>query len=368
MLIMGLALVNSLTYDTKPASIWSAKGDAKHVEPSKGSAFPLRVDAEGMDDTFGGPISAKGEKQARKWVQKSYTLWKQWTGYLVREALIPANQLSTDDFAGWLANQTNLALKGIIGIRAMSEMADLLGETGDAEYYRNVAETYIKIWEEELAISRDGTHAKLAYTWFGSWTTLYNLFADSLLCFHLPSSTSLGSRGLQEPPTADSTPSKTGFVSDRIYKIMSDWYHHVRQRYGLPLDSRHLYAKSDWEFFAVAVARKQVRDEIIESIALWVNETSTGAYRSRRPCPFGITALTEKTSDLPLTDLYDTEGDGGFPGISFKARPVVGGHFAFLALERACGGKAVAALSFLDDEPLREFDLEKVGGRLDGEL
>jgi hypothetical protein len=51
---------------------------------------------------------------------------------------------------------------------------------------------------------------------------------------------------------------------------------HVRQRYGLPLDSRHLYAKSDWEFFAVAVASKQVREEIVDSIALWVNETSTG--------------------------------------------------------------------------------------------
>ena len=32
------------------------------------------------------------------------------------------------------------------------------------------------------------------------------------------------------------------------------------------------------------------------------------------------------------------------------ARPVVGGHFAFLALERACGGKAVEALRFMDDE------------------
>jgi hypothetical protein len=27
---------------------------------------------------------------------------------------------------------------------------------------------------------------------------------------------------------------------------------------------------------------------------------------------------------------------------------VVGGHFAFLALEKACGGKAIDALDFLD--------------------
>ncbi|CZR66221.1 related to glutaminase A [Phialocephala subalpina] len=341
MLIMGLALINSLKYNTEPASIWSAAGNEKYIESASGS-FPLYVDAEGMDDTFGGPISAKGEKQARKWVEKSYKLWKQWTGYLVREALIPSNQLSTDDFAGWLANQTNLALKGIIGIRAMSEISELVGETADAKYYKNVSEIYVKKWQEEFAMSRDGTHAKLAYTWFGSWTTLYNLFADSLLCFHLPSSSSLDATSGQKLLIESGT-SRTAFVDSKIYKIQSDWYHNVRQRYGLPLDSRHLYSKSDWEFFAVAVSSKQVREEIVDSIALWVNETST---------------------DLPLTDLYDTEGDGGFPGISFKARPVVGGHFAFLALERACGGKAVEGLSFLDEEPAREFG----GGGRDGEL
>jgi hypothetical protein len=88
------------------------------------------------------------------------------------------------------------------------------------------------------------------------------------------------------------------------------------QRYGLPLDSRHLYAKSDWEFEAAAVSEPGTRKMILDHVARWVNETST---------------------DRPLTDLYDTEGTGGFPGIYFMARPVVGGHFAFLALERACG-------------------------------
>lgn len=100
------------------------------------------------------------------------------------------------------------------------------------------------------------------------------------------------------------------------------------QKYGLPLDSRHLYTKSDWEFFAAAVASPSVREEIVEAVAKWVNETAT---------------------DRPLTDLYRTEGDGGFPGPAFKARPVVGGHFSFLALERACGGKAVAGLKFLEE-------------------
>lgn len=60
--------------------------------------------------------------------------------------------------------------------------------------------------------------------------------------------------------------------------------------------------------------------------------------------------VINKYIDRPLTDLYDTEGTGGFPGITFAARPVVGGHFAFLALERACGGKAVDALQFLNND------------------
>jgi len=224
----------------------------------------------------------------------------------------------------------------------MSEISDLMGETEDAKYYRNISETYIKKWEG-YGMSRDGSYAKLAYTWEGSWTTLYNLFADSLLCFHLPASTesAMISGDKQKPITMPSE--KTSFVPERIYKTQSDWYHNVRQKYGLPLDSRHLYTKSDWEFFAAAVTSKKVREEIVESVALWLNETHT---------------------DKPFTDLYDTES-GDFPGISFFARPVIGGHFSFLALERACGGQAVEALKFLDDEEPKKIDVE---GALQGAL
>lgn len=168
-------------------------------------------------------------------------------------------------------------------------------------------------------MSRDGTHAKLAYDWYGSWTTIYNLYADAQLCFHL--------EGTDLSSTA-TTSNKTGFVPPHIYQKQSLWYHYVRQKYGLPLDSRHLYTKTDWEFFSMAVASKPVRSEILQSVARWVNETAT---------------------DRPFTDLHKTEGDGGFPGPNFFARPVIGGHFAFLALERACGGRAMRGLSFLDE-------------------
>ena len=135
----------------------------------------------------------------------------------------------------------------------------------------------------DFGISRDGSHAKLAYDWYGSWTTLYNLYGDTLLCFHLDGEFDSTANDLvnshQQQPLNEHHSHKNhskGFVPHHVYDIQSDWYHAVRQRYGLPMDSRHLYTKTDWEFFATSIASDSVRKEIWESYALWINETTTG--------------------------------------------------------------------------------------------
>jgi hypothetical protein len=338
-LIMGLALVNSLRYQGSNANEMMSSFVQMAAEPSSDAvsskAFTLQFQADSTVRYLDLPDSdMQAMSKAKQWITRSYRLWKQWTSYLVDFSLEPANQLSTDDFAGWLALQTNLALKGIIGIRAMSQLAEIAGNKADAKMYRNISETYITKWEK-FGISRDKTHAKLAYDWYGSWTTLYNLFADSLLCFRVDPGTaddsdmSTGRSHHQKPTKPPRDGHGVSFVPSHVYKLQSDWYYNVRQKYGLPLDSRHLYTKTDWEFFAMAVSARSVREPILESVAKWVNETVT---------------------DRPLTDLHDTEGQGGFPGPSFFSRPVVGGHFAFLALERACGGKAVDGLKFLNKQ------------------
>ncbi|CAN8095286.1 unnamed protein product [Discula destructiva] len=340
MLIMGLALVNAYKYDTQPAFL---RLESDNLDSSNKVLATAIFDENGIDRawSFGEGAGTTDAKQARDWVRRSYKLWKQWTVYLIEEALRPKNQLSTDDFAGWLSLQTNLALKGIIGIRAMSEISNILDETKDAKYYREIADDYIAKWQD-LGLSRNKLFPKLSYDWYGSWTTIYNLYADSLLCFHLPDAlvqdteptkpNSAKWRGAEQSPLEDAVDSNKSspFIPDYVYKLASDWYHNVLQEYGLPLDSRHIYTKSDWEFFAAAVTSTKTRTEILTQVAHWLNETET---------------------DKPFTDLYDTNGKGGYPGgLQFKARPVVGGHFAFLALERACGGKASQALRFLDYE------------------
>ena len=350
MLIMGLALANAMRDNTHLAPANFAVVTVPqhlHQTPKEEGIVPLNVgEADGMqfiDAPWRG--GSLGKNQAQKWVTRSYKLWKQWTGYLVDFSLRPENQLSTDDFAGWLELQTNLALKGIIGIKALAGLAELIDEKADVKKYTNISDVYIKKWEE-YGISRDGSHAKLSYNWFGSWTILYNLYADSLLCFHLGGDKHSGSsvghhddkqKPLKPKPQKPIKGDHDGFVPKHIYQMQSDWYYTVRQKYGVPLDSRHRYTKTDWEFFAMAVTAPRVRAEILQSKALWVNETA---------------------SPDPLTDLHWTHNDGA-SFLRFQARPVVGGHFAFLTLERACDGKAMSGLEFLSDSIVDNVDMQR---------
>lgn len=97
-LIMGLAIANSLQYEdsSTASSFWSAQGSPSWTASSDSdSLFPLSdlqtfSGIAHQDGKWGGGI--QGEHLARKWVQRSYTLWKQWTGYLVEFSLEPANQ------------------------------------------------------------------------------------------------------------------------------------------------------------------------------------------------------------------------------------------------------------------------------------
>lgn len=222
------------------------------------------------------------------YLSQHYDILKQWTGYLVNGSLIPANQLSTDDFQGNLANQTNLALKGIIGIEAMAVISNLTGNTDDANNYSTIAHDYITRWQI-LGINQNATtpHTTLAYGNETSYGLLYNLYADALLGLDL--------------------------VPQSVYDMQSTFYPTVVATYGVPLDTRNAQTKSDWSMWTAAIASEETKTMFISKLATWINETTT---------------------NRALTDLYETDtGDFGIG--PFIARPVVGGHFALLALDDA---------------------------------
>ncbi|TKA78319.1 hypothetical protein B0A49_02284 [Cryomyces minteri] len=84
------------------------------------------------------------------------------------------------DFAGQLVNQTNLAIKGIFGLQAMSRVSRVVGQAAGAQYYSSTAASYFTQWEY-FAIDPSKRHTMLSYEWRSSWELLYNTHPDKLL-------------------------------------------------------------------------------------------------------------------------------------------------------------------------------------------
>ncbi|EJD38414.1 DUF1793-domain-containing protein [Auricularia subglabra TFB-10046 SS5] len=256
-----------------------------------GSSYPKALGHnDGRDEAM--PVEESGNMviMALSYAQKTgdlsqlktyFGLLDQWTQFLITDSLIPANQISTDDFAGPLANQTNLAIKGIVGIGAMAEISRLVGDTARASNYSSVAKAYVMQWQT-FATASGGQHLTLSYGDSASWGLSYNLFADKLL--------------------------KLNLFPQSVYDMQTAWYKTKINSFGLPLDTRHTYTKSDWEIWTAGIVDTTLRNQIITAV---VNYVSDGR------------------SNTPLGDWYETT-NGNTNG--FKARPVVGGHLALLDL------------------------------------
>jgi Domain of unknown function (DUF4965)/Domain of unknown function (DUF5127) len=116
-LILGLALVNSLRYtdDQESISLWAAEGGTSPASAFDEAPFSLldlqtNLGIDKQDSKWGG--GGRGAKNARQWVQRSYQLWKQWTGYLVQFSLEPENQCAYSILSLHLTNiHTNLPVK-----------------------------------------------------------------------------------------------------------------------------------------------------------------------------------------------------------------------------------------------------------------
>ncbi|KAH9021634.1 hypothetical protein EDB84DRAFT_1274897 [Lactarius hengduanensis] len=103
-----------------------------------------------------------------------YSLLTSWADYLSNSTLVIHDQSSADGLK--TTNQTNLAIKGIIAIEAMSKMSSVVKQTVDADKYSSIAARLYSQWRS-LALDSD-QHLLAAYGQAGSWTLGYNLFAD----------------------------------------------------------------------------------------------------------------------------------------------------------------------------------------------
>jgi hypothetical protein len=221
-------------------------------------------------------MDALGRAQGDQHLAEKY--WPQltkWADYLLTDGLDPANQLSTDDFAGHLAHNANLSIKAIEGIDAYAQMATKLGKKDIAGKYATSARQMAAQW---AVMALDGDHYKLAFDKPGTWSQKYNLVWDLLLGMDL-------------------------FPSSVRKTEMAFYLQHLNQ-YGLPLDNRADYTKLDWELWTATLTDEPGQfTSLMDPIAKWLRETPTR---------------------VPLGDWYDTRTG---VALHFQARSVVGGVF-----------------------------------------
>ena len=166
-----------------------------------------------------------------KIAENNFDLLSGWVTYLERFGLKPDTQLCTDDFAGHLKDNINLAIKALVGIEAFSIICKLLKKDGLAKEYRKKAETFAA----ELKKLSGGGIMPLTYGNEGTYSLKYNLLFDKLFGFDLFS---------QEEREAETA-----------------YYITKNNRYGVPLDTRKDYTKSDWILWTAALTDDKEKSE-----------------------------------------------------------------------------------------------------------
>ena len=198
-----------------------------------------------------------------------------WAEYLTEFGLDPENQLCTDDFAGHFAHNANLSIKAILGVASYGYLADMLGKKDVAELYTAKAREMAAEWEK---LANDGDHYRLTFDKAGTWSQKYNMVWDNMLGFDI--------------------------FPDSIMEKEIPYYLSVQNEYGLPLDNRETYTKTDWIMWTATMAPdKATFEKFIKPMYKFMNETT-----NRVPM-----------SDWVFTDRPEQRG--------FQARAVVAGYF-----------------------------------------
>ncbi len=211
--------------------------------------------------------------------EQEFPLLVRWAEYLSEHGLKPENQLCTDDFSGHLKNNLNLAIKAAVGLACFAKLCAMLGRRAAAEKYRKTAERFAA---EISAFAAQHPHMPL--TWDSgaeTYSLKYNLAFDRVL--------------------------RLGLFDEALLEREVACYTARANRYGVPLDPRAGFTKSDWMVWSACLTSStQTRKLLVGTIDRYLRESS---------------------DRLPFGDWYETE-TGAL--IGFRNRAVQGGCFMLL--------------------------------------
>ena len=213
--------------------------------------------------------------QNAAYIKERWDVLTQWVKYLQEKGLDPENQLCTDDFAGHFAHNTNLSVKAIMGIASYGKMAEMLGEKQLSKEYINEAKRMAAEW---VQMANDGDHFRLTFDQPGTWSQKYNLVWDKIL--------------------------NLGIFPEEVSQKEINFYLKMQNNYGLPLDSRKTYTKSDWIVWTATLAKdNETFEQFIDPLYEYV---------------------IDSPDRVPMSDWYETTNAHQ---VAFQARSVVGGYF-----------------------------------------
>ncbi len=168
----------------------------------------------------------------KEFLSENYYTLSTWANFLKKKGVVLDNQLCTDDFAGHSKKNVNLAIKAVMGIAAFGRITQELGLEGN---WAEIAENYAKELVS-LCKANEG-HLTFSIDKKDSWSLKYNLVWDILFDFNL--------------------------FDKEIYKAETEKYRKELNSYGVPLDHRRSFTKTDWELWAACL------DESKENIGIF---------------------------------------------------------------------------------------------------
>lgn len=226
-----------------------------------------------------------------KYAEPYWDILQTWADYLVTNGQDPENQLCTDDFAGHWAHNANLSIKAIMGVAGFAELAYLKGDKATGDKYMNRAKEMGAKWEKDAREGSKGDlHYRLAFDRENTWSQKYNMIWDKLW--------------------------NTGIFPENAMQTEINYYLKKQNKYGLPLDSRKDYTKSDWIMWTAGMSPdRKTFQKFVDPLYTYINETETR---------------------VPISDWYDTK-TGRKTG--FMARSVIGGHWMQVFVDRLNGRK-----------------------------
>ena len=208
--------------------------------------------------------------------EKHMPMLSKWVEYLVKHGADPENRLCTDDFSGHMPHNVNLSAKAIMGIACYGLLSTLLGDEETGKKYAEIASEMAKSWVER-AQNDDGS-LRLGFDQPGTFSLKYNVIWDKLFGFGLF-------------PKA--------VINSELYT-----YRKHENPYGVPLDNRATFTKSDWLVWTAAL-----HDEREDFAAMIKPLWNMYHYTPSR---------------VPMTDWYDTITS---QVVGFRHRSVIGGLF-----------------------------------------